>query len=149
MLYYSSPMPEPLPRKQYLVDRGYQLRFVRQLLALLCAIVVGSSLLTTALVGLSLNQPEGGTSAPFIAAVVAVTITLGIQLLIGSVIVWVVGIRQSHQVVGPMARIKHVLEAIGSGDFSQRLTLRKGDVLQELAAAINQMAERLQQRFPR
>ncbi len=142
-------MPEAYQRKQYLVDRVYQLRFVRQLLALLCAIVIGSSLLTTALVGLSLNQPDLNTDAPFIAAVVAVTIALGIELLIGSIIVWVVGIRQSHRVVGPMTRLTRMLEAIGQGDFSQRITLRKGDALEDLARTINRMAENLERRFPR
>jgi len=78
-----------------------------------------------------------------------VTIALGIELLIGSIIVWVVGIRQSHRVVGPMTRLTRMLEAIGQGDFSQRITLRKGDALEDLARTINRMAENLERRFPR
>ena len=48
-----------------------------------------------------------------------------------------------------MNRLKRMLEAIGQGDFSQRITLRKGDALEDLAAAINRMAESLQQHSPR
>jgi methyl-accepting chemotaxis protein len=152
MLYYYrlTQMPtSPHQRRQYLVDRTYQLRVARQLLTVLFLIVVGSSLVTSVLMGMSLNQPELGSNAPLIAAAIAVFVMLSIQVLVGSAIVWVVSIRQSHRVVGPMARIKRTLEAIGNGDFSQRLTLRKGDVLQDLAEDINQMAQRLEQRFPR
>ncbi len=45
--------------------------------------------------------------------------------------------------------MKKLLEAIGNGDFSQRITLRDGDALEDLAKSVNAMAETLQKRLPR
>ena len=80
---------------------------------------------------------------------IAIALTLLVELLLSIPIVFILGIRQSHRIVGPMNRIKRTLEAIGAGDFSQRITLRQGDALEDLAKSINQMAEALQQRSPR
>lgn len=141
-------MPTEFPHKrtQYLVDREYQLRFVTRLFVVVLAIAVISSLIATGLLWANMYQPELGRQAHFVAALIGISVTLLIELLVAIPIVYVLGIRQSHRVVGPLNRIRRTLEAIGSGDFSQRITLRKGDALEDLAAVINQMAERLQQR---
>jgi nitrate/nitrite-specific signal transduction histidine kinase len=76
-----------------------------------------------------------------------VAITLLIELILAIPIMFFLGIRQSHRIVGPMNRLKATLEAIGRGDFSQRITLRQGDALEDLATSINQMAQGLQQQF--
>ncbi len=141
--------PQFQKRRQYLVDRDYQLRFVTRIFTIVLAIAVLSSLLSSALLWLNTYRVNPESSIYLIASLAAVAITLLIELLVAIPIVLYVGIRQSHRVVGPMSRLKHTLEAIGRGDFSQRITLRQGDVLEDLATAINQMAESLQQRFPR
>ena len=50
--------------------------------------------------------------------------------------------------MGPLKRMTRAIDAIGQGDFSQRLVLRKGDVLEDLAQTINRMAESLRKKFP-
>ena len=141
--------PEPqYKRKQYLVDRGYQLRFVTRVFMVVLTVAVVSSLISTALLYANMYRPELPQQT-LISSLIAVATTLLIELLLAIPIVFFLGIRQSHRIVGPMNRIKQTLAAIGQGDFSKRITLRQGDALEDLANAINQMAERLQQRFPR
>ena len=151
-MLYTSPImnPEqPYRRKQYLVDRGYQLRFVTRVFMIVFTVAVASSLIATGLLWANMYRPELETQTTLIGSLIAVATTLLIELLLAIPIVYVLGIRQSHRVVGPIQRIKQTLEAIGAGDFSQRITLRQGDALEDLAKSINQMAAGLQQRFPR
>ncbi|MGH8244955.1 MAG: HAMP domain-containing protein [Gammaproteobacteria bacterium] len=140
-----SPQPS-YKRTQYLVDRAYQLRFVTRLFMAVLAVAVASSLIASTLLWRQLYQPELGSTSTLATGLVAVASTLLVELLLAIPLVFILGIRQSHRIVGPMKRIQKTLEAIGRGDFSQRITLRQGDVLWELAASINRMAEALQQR---
>ncbi len=136
-------------RKQYLVDRPYQLRFVTRVFAVVLAVAVISSLIATTLLWNTMYKPELGMQIHLTVSLIAVAITLLMELLIAIPIVFYLGIRQSHRIVGPMNRLKATLAAIGEGDFSKRITLREGDALEDLAKAINAMAERLQSRGSR
>ena len=140
---------QPYRRKQYLVDRPYQLRFVTRVFLAVFTVAVASSLIATGLLWTNMYRPELETQTPLIGSLIAVATVLLIELLLAIPIVYVLGVRQSHRVVGPIKRIKQTLEAIGAGDFSQRITLRQGDALEDLAKSINQMAASLQQRLPR
>ena len=139
----------PYKRKQYLVDRSYQLRFVTRVFVVVLLVAVISSLISTGLIWKTMYQPELESHTPLIAALVAVATTLLFELLLAIPIVFYLGIRQSHRIVGPINRLKKSLEAIGNGDFSQRITLRQGDALEGLAKSVNQMAESLLRRSSR
>ena len=142
-----SPEP-PYKRKQYLVDRDYQLRFVTRLFMAVLAVAAVSSLIATGLLSVSMYSPDLPQQT-VIYCFVSIALTLLVELLISIPVIWVLGIRQSHRIVGPMNRLKRMLEAIGTGDFSQRIALRKGDALEDLAKSLNQMCEALQRRYPR
>lgn len=135
----------PYKRKQFLVDRQYQLRFVTRIFMVVLAVAVISSLISTALIMGSLSDPSLPQHT-FVYCLITIAITLLTELLIAIPIVLILGIRQSHRIVGPMNRIKRMLEAIGNGDYSQRIVLRQGDALEELAKSINQMSESLARR---
>lgn len=51
----------------------------------------------------------------------------------------------SHRIAGPIYRIDRVLRAMATGDYSQRMRLRRGDRWHELAAAVNALGEQLDQ----
>ena len=138
---------KPYQRKQYLVDRAYQLSFVTKAFMMVFTVAVLSSLLAISLLWTNMYRPDLEMQSNLIAAFIAVATTLLIELLIAIPIVYILGIRQSHRIVGPMNRLKQTLTAIASGDFSQRITLRQGDALEDLAKVINQMADQLGQRF--
>ena len=136
-------------RTQYVVDRDYQMRFVTRLFMVVVGIAALAALISSSLLWKVMYLPEEGSHITLIACLITIAITLLFELLLAIPIIFYVGIRQSHRVVGPMSRLKQTLEAIRQGDFSQRITLRKGDALEDLATAINRMAEGLEQRFPR
>ena len=139
----------PYRRTQYLVDRGYQLRFVTRVFVVVLVVAVVSALISTGLLWTNMYRPDLEQSTTLIAALIAVATTLLVELLISIPLVYFLGIRQSHRVVGPVNRMKRVLEAIGAGDFSQRIVVRRGDALEDMAKTINGMAERLSQRSSR
>ena len=133
-------------RTQYLVDRRYQLRFVTRLFMVVLAVASASTLLSAYLLWRNMYVPGEGLQTSFIAALIAVCTTLLVELLLAIPLIFYVGIRQTHRVVGSIKRMERMLDAIGKGDFSQRITLRKGDALEDIAEAIKRMAERLQKR---
>ena len=133
-------------RRQYIVDPAYQIRFVTRVFLIVLAVAVIGSLIATALVWATMYKPELGNQDYLIVAIEAVAMTLLAELILSLPLVFVLSIRQSHRIVGPINRLKRCLAAIGAGDYSQRITLRKGDALEELAKSINEMAQALQRR---
>jgi len=132
-------------RKQSLVDRGYQLQFVTRLFGVILAVAVVTALSASALVWQNLHGPDRDTRL-LVVALITIAATLLVELLLAIPLLFFLGVRQSHRIVGPMGRLKRALETIGQGDFSQRVQLRQGDMLEDLARAINKMAEHLQKR---
>lgn len=139
------PGQPPHPRKQYLVDRGYQLRFTTRLFGVVLAVAVASALAASALVWNNLYAPDRDARI-LVVALITIAVTLLVELLLAIPLIFMLGIRQSHRVIGPMNRLKRALQAIGQGDFSQRVQLRQGDALEDLARSINKMVEQLQKR---
>ena len=62
-------------------------------------------------------------------------------LLPALALVWLVCVIGSHRAIGPVFGFKNTLRAVVDGDFSQRLTHRKGDHFGELADIINESVE--------
>ena len=135
-------------RRQYLVDRRYQFHFVSRVFLVVLLVAGLSLLLSVALVWFNMNRPSVSSDTSLVAAFLAITTMMAVDLVVAIPVVFFFSIRQSHRVVGPMNRIKQTLEAIGTGNFSERIVLRQGDVLEDLAKTINRMAEDLQKRFP-
>ena len=133
-------------RRQYLVEPAYQLRFVMRLLTLLVIVMLSSFAAASALLWAQFSSPDLTTDSCLAEILYGIAFSHAISLLIMIPISYLFGIRQTHRVVGPLKRIKAALSAIGEGDFTQRIILRKSDVLTDLAGDINKMAERLQKR---
>ncbi len=132
-------------RKQYLVARTYQLRLVGRLFLIMLAVAVTSA----GIAGLLLRQiysPAQGLQPWLVTGLVAIAVIVTVELLLAAPLIYYLGIRQSHRLVGSAARMKRTLEAIGQGDFSQRLVVRQGDALEDLAESINAMAHSLERR---
>lgn len=51
----------------------------------------------------------------------------------------------SHRVAGPLYRIDRVLKAMATGDYSQRVTLRRTDRWHEVGETVNALREHLDQ----
>lgn len=138
--------PRPWYRREYLVDRRYQLRFVTRLFLVVLVVAVTAAFVSSALVWKHLSQTDQGASLWATVCLVSISATLLVELLIAIPLIFLLGIRQSHRIVGPMKRIRKGLEALGRGEYGHRVTLRKGDALEELAEWINQASEALEKR---
>jgi len=64
---------------------------------------------------------------------------IGVTALAGFIIM----VAYSHKIAGPLYRFEKSIDEMASGDLTSRFTLRANDQLEELAARINSMSERL------
>jgi signal transduction histidine kinase len=104
-----------------LVDPRYQLRagLIVGLVAFILLLLVNLSLVTD--------------GAPWIL------LLGGSAVLIGGIVL--VGVVESHRTAGAAFAIRRTVDALTAGTRGARVRLRRGDHLQELAAAINRLAE--------
>ncbi|MGY4344298.1 GAF domain-containing protein/HAMP domain-containing protein [Bradyrhizobium sp. GM7.3] len=72
---------------------------------------------------------------------------LAFVLLAASIFAVLAGIFLARRMVGPIQALRSGAERIGSGDFSQRISIRTGDELEGLADQFNDMGERLQESY--
>jgi signal transduction histidine kinase len=72
---------------------------------------------------------------------------LAIVLLAASAFAVLAGILLARRMVGPIQALRVGAERIGSGDFSQRISIRTGDELEGLANQFNDMGARLQESY--
>ena len=127
-------------------NRAYQIRFITRLFLIIFTITITGSLLAILTLWSLLYRAGAENQHLLIAALVGVGVAVLIELLVAVPLVYYLGARQSHQVVGPLRRITRALGAIGTGDFAQRVVVRQDDVLETIAESINRMAERLHKR---
>lgn len=128
-------------RRQLLVDARYQLRagvlvgvVALVLLVLLnAALIVPDRAASRAAVTTSRAFPAGPEGASWALVLV------GSAVLLCGVIV--IGVLESHRTAGAAYAIRRAVEAIRDGRPDARVRLRRNDHLQELARAVNQLAE--------
>ncbi|MGE0173633.1 MAG: HAMP domain-containing protein [Oligoflexales bacterium] len=71
---------------------------------------------------------------------------LGFLLVSFVAVLFFVVFRTTHKYYGPLISIDRFIEKIKDGDYTSRIVIRKTDELQDLANALNGMAETLAQR---
>jgi len=72
---------------------------------------------------------------------------LAIVLLAASIFAVLAGIFLARRMVGPIQALRAGAERIGSGDFTQRISIKTGDELERLANQFNDMGARLQESY--
>ena len=72
---------------------------------------------------------------------------LAIVLLAASIFAVLAGILLARRMVGPIRTLQEGAERIGGGDFAQRISIKTGDELEELANQFNEMGARLQESY--
>ena len=135
-------------RKQYLVDRGIQLRFARFVIAFvfLASILTGLTIFFTTFMmlgeKLAAVYPQGRLMEIFRSVYLA----FFIDMIVLAPVIFAGSIMFSHRIAGPLPKIYQVLRDIGNGNFDHHLVLRKNDELKELANTINEMTMNLKNR---
>ena len=131
-------------RKQYFIKKNYQTKFILKF----CLLVLAGVVLSTVLL---LSFSQGTLTSTFKDSRLVVTktswaifpaimytnlISLGLITLATIAVVLFI----SHKIAGPMFRFEKELKAIGQGDLTVRIILRKGDQFKDMAESLNQMS---------
>ncbi len=77
------------------------------------------------------------------------TIKISVLFLLFMLITMAMVFKLTHRYYGPLVSIEKFVDQVADGNYSSRVSLRKKDELQRLAAKLNTMAESLEQRHRR
>lgn len=132
-------------RKQYIVSPRFQYRYIGIILALmfataaLCSYVVYYNSLVLLGEKLANVYPQGR----LVAILKTVNLRVLVSVILVSPVVVFLGVILSHRIAGPINRMERFLGAVGSGDLTQKITLRPKDELIPLADGINNLVDGL------
>ncbi|MBD3272389.1 MAG: HAMP domain-containing protein [Elusimicrobia bacterium] len=129
-----------MKRKTLIVDRSLQLRYAGIIIAVIIVAVL--IVCISALQYKIWIAPPGYEDIIFglMRFLILAFVSFGILVTVFSVFV-------SHKFAGPMFRVKRVLEAVESGDLTQRVHLREKDELNDLRDTINKTIISLQKKL--
>jgi HAMP domain-containing protein len=124
-------------RKQYIVKKGFQLRFMTVIVVamLLIAAVTGLSIYSAVMQTL-VNQFHGENLALIKHAV---TYKLLLRSLLLIVAIAIMSVFISHRMAGPVYKFERIIRDLAQGKEVKEFGLRKRDEFYELAAAINDL----------
>lgn len=142
-----SPQSQKSQRRNYYIDKDFQAKFIIKF----CFLAAFGSLLIVALiywlaqnsttVGIAEGRVAVHTTAEYLLPLLLQTVFT--ELVIVSLATIVMTLFISHKIAGPLYRLKVMLGALGEGDFSSSMRLRKDDQLQQVAAAYNEAVEKI------
>ena len=138
----------PYRRRQWIVNRALQFHFIGVMLLILCALTLAALAGVYSALWITLNLFDLLDDPVSISLFTMVGLIVVLELLVVAPIVGWIGIGLTHKVAGPLVRIQAALTKMSEGDFDVHLTLRKGDMLGELANLINRLSTSLRNRFP-
>ncbi len=132
-------------RRKVLIKRAFQLKYVGAILFFVLLITFISSITIYMSIFPYLSEklanvyPQGRLVMVLRNANMKVLMSTAVVLPIA---VWV-GIMFSHRIAGPWYRMEVILREIAEGSLIKRVNLRKGDELQSLGEAINEVTDNL------
>ncbi len=124
-------------RKQYLVKKGFQLKFMMVIIVAMVLIAVVTGLSIYSAVMQTLVTEFHGENLAMIQH--AITYKLLIRSLLLIFAIAIISVFISHRVAGPVYRFERIIKALTQGKDVEEITLRKGDEFYELALAINNL----------
>lgn len=135
-----------IKRRQWVVNRPLQFRFVKALVLVLCAMALLSVLAVYAAVWVTVSSFELANNLLIMSLLRSICWLIFLELLIILPFVAWWGIRLSHRVAGPLYRIHAALTRMVNGQYDVTVKLRSGDELQEFTDVINALAASLRSR---
>jgi len=103
-------------------------------------IAVWSAVLTERAFSAGMERLVGETAAGYCFVFFAIVVLcLGLLFIYDAV-------RFAHRVVGPLYRVRKVVKALAAGEELEEISLRQGDMLQDLKDDFNEMLKVLEQR---
>jgi len=125
-----------IPRRQILVDRSFQLSFLRLWLGVGLGLIVLSAvfyLLARQLLGSRQMDP----------IILRVILGMGAFILLFSALMGTLSVALAHRVAGAAYRLEKTLDRMLEGELGEPVALRKGDYLTRVAERIGRLQERL------
>lgn len=128
-------------RKQFLVNKPYQLRFIAEVMIV---IILATSLSTGAIYVLLSGEMESGfhsseqilenvrEALPRILGLSAFVIFISMALMGGFIT-----LRETHRVIGPAGKMEKKFREMAEGNFDYMIPFRNADVLKGLDESIN------------
>ncbi len=140
-------------RSRYWILPSIQGRFIGWLVAVSAIVATTVSLALLIMVWMPLThqlawsnihvQPE-----ELMGSMIAkVLLTTAVLIVVFGLVALAAGLIVSHKVAGPIYRMGVVAAQAGQGQMDRRVTLRRGDYLQEFAARLNAMLDQMEKRF--
>lgn len=124
-------------RKQYLIKKGFQIRFMIIIVAAMLLIAaVTSWSVYSAVIETLYNQFHGENLALIKHAI---TFKLFIRSLLLIFAIAILSIFISHRMAGPVYKFEHTIKALTRGEQVSKIGLRKRDEFYDLATAINSL----------
>ena len=130
---------EKIVRKQYIVKKGFQIRYMIIIIAamLLIALITGLSIYSAVMQTL-ITQFHGENLALIKQAI---TYKLFIRSLLLVFAIAILSVFISHRTAGPIYKFEQIIRALAKGKDVQEIKLRKRDEFYELASAINTLIQ--------
>ncbi|RME78309.1 MAG: hypothetical protein D6785_12140 [Planctomycetota bacterium] len=136
-----SQTPQKYVRKQYLVDKEMQTYHLKVWVTSSVVIIV-----TIASFFFFFKfRPETQRDAVITHNLQVILIATSVFIILYSIMMGLQALLHSHKVAGAEYNLKNSIRRFKNKDFSYRVTLRKGDYLQGLAEALNEMVTTFQE----
>ncbi len=133
-------------RKQYLIDRKFQLRLSLELMVvvLLVPLVVWADFYVLGQYALSQNISGNMARSDWgiIGSLIRQQWVLMVALYIVNFgLIYLFLVYYTHRIAGPVYRFAVTLDAMSEGDLTKRINLRKNDYFENLGASINRLTD--------
>ncbi|MEW6516088.1 MAG: HAMP domain-containing protein [candidate division FCPU426 bacterium] len=144
---------QPQRRRQYLINKPFQLKIMLYLSLLVAGVVGFAHILATTYAKLVTKAVSAASVSKPVAASLPTGFMEGLWLpvlaaiLVGIVFVMIAGLLYSHKIAGPLFNLKRVMQRVQNGDLSTLMRIRSGDELHDVEAAFNFMVVGLNQRL--
>ncbi|GEM_PF-2387257 len=121
-------------RAQIIVDGNFQYRFV--LVGILVAFLLIN---TTLIIGYLASDVIFFDASPQ----VIFSIAIGLTEIVGLILFFLLSMKSSHRIAGPLHQLEQNLKRIGGGDLTTKTCFRKADHFHGLGAQLNQTTQQL------
>ena len=145
-----------IQRKQLVVDPAFQYGLIIRFAVLVTIVLISSLVILTIIynkyigVVLPTSLETGGVTSFEITHLVTlsdliwpVMVVILISITISSIAVYVLGLRFTHRIAGPVYRLRNSIAEMTDGDLGKKISIREKDYFQFLAADIDCLRQQL------
>ncbi len=143
-----------IKRRQLVVDPKFQYGLIIKFAALVAIILISSLILLTVIYNeffntvLSISLGAGGEASLDVANLINLSDLIGPVMLviflsvsISCVTVFILGVRFTHRMAGPVYRLRSNIAEMADGNLGKKVSIRENDYFQSLAAEIDRLRE--------